>query len=197
MNIKNQKEYGDYDFSNHELVITKTDNVEIYELLLKEDGKYRYLHRVGFSYVKSTLDYTLSCFGDYGNYVFGQALNINDPDIYLPYFLEKLRHKTKQKLEGGFSQDYLIEEIDEIYNYRKENGYKDEEYDEIIEDLKSIDNEYELHSYIYNMSSDEREDLFGETNYPTGKDLDLQVMVIFKAFKEIANRLQKQEVEGE
>jgi hypothetical protein len=195
MKIKNAKEYGDYDFSNHELVITKSDNVETYELLQKDtDGRYKYLHRVGFTYVKSTLDYTLSCFGDYGNYIFGQALNIHDKDIYLPYFLEKLRLKTKQDLKSSFSQDVLIEQIDE-YSKLLEQESPDilEEYKENLEEIKTIDNEYELNHYIYDMSYTQRDELFGESFYPTGKDLDLQVMVIFKAFKEISKRLNDKE----
>lgn len=199
MKNKNTKEYGEYDFSNHELVVTKSDNVETYELLQKDtDGKYRRLFRVGFSYVKSTFDYTLSCFGDYGNYIFGQAISPTS-DTSFQYFLEKLRYKSVQDLKGNFSQDYLTQQIDEIKEELElwtVDFDKDDDTEElnrrleILDEIKSIDNEYELQSYIWNMTSDDRDVLFGESNYPTGKDIDDRILIIYYAFLEIGRRLE-------
>lgn len=185
------------DFSKYELVVTEKENYQIYELLIKKDNKYSYMSSIGFSYLKTTLETILTVFGDYGKYIFGQPLDIKDSSIEMPYFLEKLRYNTCQDIKGEFDSDYLIEQINSVAQ-DMENNF--DEFDpfhiEIINDLKAIDNEFELNAYLYNMNSGDRDDLFGKTLFPTGKPLKNEIEVIYQAFKEIGRRLMQEKLNG-
>ena len=175
-------------FDKHELVITKNDNVELYELLIKgTDGKYTHRDSVCFSYVNSTLERTLHCFGDYGNFTFGKPINF-ESNMFIGYFCEKLRYKTIQDLKGPFDDDVLKEDINQRRAILMDERPDDLETLKILDEIATLDNEFDLNHYLYNEIN--AYNVF-ETNTPSGRDINYDVTVIFEAFLEISRRLEK------
>jgi len=195
MKIEMTKGNRNHDFSKHELIIKEDKHSAIYELILRyeDNDKFKRLYRCTLSYIYTEFDTLMTMSGDFGFYIFGQSLGFDKGGISKPYFLEKLRYHTTQDLKSHWDYDHYCEDLKELRNQFVENSedIEEEYYSKILthfDNMLEFSDQYQFEKYLWEMNSEDREEIFGEIVGAIGQRLNPYVDIIYDAFCEINNR---------
>jgi hypothetical protein len=164
------------DFSKHELIIEKNDNVLIHHF--KKPGTF--FDSVKFINTSGILAVT----GDYGNWIFCREFHPSkDGGVSDGYWIEKLRSASTQK-PYDFDSDIAQKEI--------ANLLESEDYNFTIEErewLESLSDTAYDGEYAYIAEAMNRPNDFEAEMIPRGEKVNYWLEVIFDAFEEICKRL--------
>lgn len=172
------------DFSQHELKITKTDEVVIYEFK-KPDT---IIHGITFINCRGIL----SVIGDFGNWIFNREFHPSkDGYVSDSYWNEKLQIRSQQT-SCKFDEDETIQEIQNFRDNYEEN-YDEPITEEIIDWLENLENhvddeiEYRYYAYRDKPSDIDYQDVpFAEVQHR-------YLSIIYDAFDVMCERLKEKQ----
>lgn len=177
----------DQDFSKHILETITDEHITVYDLHLPDRAQYK---RVIFMIAYGVT----SVIGDYGNWIFNRAFYPGKENhVSDGYWLEKLKIASEQDGEE-FDVNATEEEILNLIDHELEEcGFEGKELDELREyynELLPISDMSE-HEYLetahMNLPSQYDSDMI-----PYVKSTKWWLQVVFDAFDEICNRMEKE-----
>lgn len=191
-NGKYRERMSTWDFSNHTHTVeefkSESGNTIRVDHMRKGNSSMGYVRFVND-------DYGLSVFGDFGNWIFCRAFTPDkDGYVCVSYWNEKLHMKSTQdhsKFDGDETFKELQEEID---NGLSEYGYDGEELKAVKEFYKELQGytgdevEYTYHAFRGGAMPDN----IDYEQIPFVKKGSDRLLIVFDAFNEICNRLDKQ-----
>lgn len=176
------------DFSEHEVLVTKTDEVLIHY--------FKKPNTVSDSIKFINCEGILAVTGDYGNWIFCREFHPSE-DGYVSegYWHEKLRTLSTQdatEFDGDATKEAILEKLNE---YKEENSdnLEDEKVQERIEYYEECMNRCDEHELDYTY--------FAHREQPNGMDYDDVIMIkdykfwlkaVFDGFDEICRRLKEE-----
>jgi len=170
------------DFSKHEVIVTKTDEIMVHYLKKPNTGQdsIKFINTNGIMAVT----------GDYGNWIFCREFHPSaDGDGFVSdgYWLEKLSIASTQK-GTEFSYKETCKALRETLAEAEEEGYDDDYIEYLNTCLEIAGNgeqvDYEAYAY-YNYPND-HEDIVFET------EIKYWLKVVFDGFEEICRRLKNE-----
>lgn len=178
-----QEKRTDVDFSKHDLIITKDDNVLIHHL--KKPGTV--IFNIKFINTNDVMVVT----GDVGNWMFCREFHpTKNGYVSDDYWLEKLTINSTQD-----GQEFCPDETENIIREGieqdlEEYGYKDEKLEQIKEYYNDLLDyiglsEFEYTSYAYNNFPD----FLCAEDVPFVKKIKQRLNIVYDAFNEICERL--------
>ena len=168
-----------FDFSNHEVLVTKTDDLLIH--YLKVPGTV--MDSVKFINTNGILAVT----GDYGNWIFCREFHpTKEGYVSDHYWLEKLKITSCQN-PYRYDPEGTATEIREILN-NPEEELTPEEREYLQQGLRESDNELDYTYHAFRNGVGRYDDL---EQVPLVKKLSVQLPYIFDAFEEICRRLKE------
>lgn len=168
-----------FDFSKHEVLVTKTDDVLIHHLKLPGTV----MDSVKFINTNGIMAVT----GDYGNWIFCREFHPsggNNGGVSDSYWLEKLKISSCQN-PYRYDSEATATEIREILN-NPEEELTDEEKEYLQQGLREVDDELDYTYHAYRNTVGRWQDL---EYVPHVKKLPAQLHYVFDAFDEICRRL--------
>jgi len=182
------KKRTDVDFSNHELFVTKNDDILIHHFKHKN---YDRMYGIKFINTSGIMSVT----GDYGNWIFCREFHPSSEGFVSDgYWMEKLKNSSSQ--EGYvFDSDATKEEIQLGIDSQLEGyGFVDKELTEAKEYYKELLDYVELSEWEYtSFAYQNHPNFFGGEMVPHQKETKVWLKIIFDAFDEICSVLKKQE----
>ena len=178
----------DFDFSKHELIIEKSENLLIHTL---KHTEYSQWYRFNFINTNDIMVVT----GDYGNWMFCREFHpSSDGVVSDDYWCEKIKYSSTQE-PYEFDDEATRAEITEMLNGGLEEfGYEGDDLEimrEYYEELSDKVNEGEFYYEAY---------AYGEMPYcmdtewvPNNKKIKHQLLCVFDSFEEICRRLKEEE----
>jgi hypothetical protein len=173
------------DFSNHELKVTESERVTIYEF--KKPGTIVN----GLTFIVGVGVTTVT--GDFGNWVFCREFHPKPKDyVSRGYFDEKLRIASEQTCEA-FDSEETLKEI-ENFKYTFYESFDREMTDEEEDWIQSlIDNVYDDFQYKY-IAYREMPNSLDFDYAPFGKKRHVWLEIVYDAFNEMCDAMEKVEV---
>ena len=185
---KLHKKRSDADFSEHELIINRSDEFTSFRLKHKE---YNYMLSVEFINIRGVL----LVVGDYGSWVFTRGFEPSkDGYVSDNYWMEKLGYNSEQ---DGFNFDphetekQIHEDLKQLEEDLKYDDITTSKYEIYKEYYENIDEyvydelEYTYHAYR-TMPSD-----MDYESVPFIKCIKIQLLIIFDAFEEMCRRMEE------
>lgn len=180
------------DFSEHELIITKNDNVLIHHL--KKPNTI--MDNVKFINIEGVLLVT----GDYSRWSFCREFHPSaDGRVSDYYWCEKLSIGSSQTYSDYSSEDTYERLKESLTEYIEDRKEEDSDFDEQTEDddtinyykecMSKTDDELEYTAYAYR----EYPDGFDCESVIFMKKIKPQLQVVFDAFEEICRRMKEEE----
>lgn len=170
-----------FDFSKHEVLISKFENSTIHHLKKPET----YNLNVKFMNIGGILAVT----GDLGNWIFCRPFvpSKESEKVSDGYWDEKLEIHSVQKAKI-YDPEYTLNLIDEFEKYYSENESLTEEISNWISDLRErVDNEFEYIDVAYN----ELPNGIDFEEIPFGKERRYHLKGVYDAYDEIIDRYRK------
>lgn len=178
-----------FDFSEHELIVEKSEGLLVHTLKHKD---YNQMYRFNFINTNGVMVVT----GDYGNWMFCREFHpSSDGRVSDYYWCEKIKIASTQE-PFEFDHETTEKEIrDGINGGLAEYGYNDNELDQIIEWYEEV--------LLYNI--DESEQIYLSKAYdsmpsfldyesiPHNTKIKYWLLCVFDAFDEICIRLKSEE----
>jgi hypothetical protein len=177
-----------FDFSEHELIITKSDGLLVHTLKHKD---YNKMYRFDFINTNGIMAVT----GDYGNWMFCREFHPSpDGGVSDYYWCEKIKIASTQE-PFEFDHEATEKEIrDAINGGLAEDGYTDEKLEEMLDWYEN--------TLLYNV--DEHEHFYMSEAYqnipshldaesiPHHTKIKYWLLCVFDAFEEICYRLKEE-----
>lgn len=189
-NKKHREKMSDWDFSEHthkrETFTSEEGNTITIDHLRKGNSSMGYVRFVND-------DYGLSVFGDFGNWIFCRPfLPSEEGYVSVPYWNEKLKISSSQD-HAKYDAEETEKEIKElIENGLEDYGYSGEDLAKAKEWFKDLlpytEDEIEYLYRAYRSNDCPCDDL---DYVPYVKKGSCRLLIVFDAFNEICNRLDK------
>lgn len=178
----------DFDFSNHELIIEKSEGLLVHTL---KHTEYSQWYRFNFINTNGIMVVT----GDYGNWMFCREFHPSPDGIVSDYYwCEKIEISSTQE-PYEFDEESTVEEIKEYLNGGlEEYGYEGDDleimrgyYEELLD--RVTEGEFYYKAYAYS----EKPDCMDVEYVPNCKKIKHWLLCVFDAFEEICLRLKEKE----
>ncbi|QZE15370.1 hypothetical protein K4L44_05925 [Halosquirtibacter laminarini] len=182
-----------YDFSNHNLNIQTMDchgligKVSIHELRIGNNK----MEAIRFINTSGVMTVT----GDFGNWVFcREFIPIPEGRVSDIYWQEKLTVRNGATSFVNYSPEKTEALLNELIEEGLEDGYEeDDEYIKYLKDL--LDYVEEEFDFIYHAINNKPTEAEFDEGIPICREVPVQLNIVFDAFEEICNRLDKEPIE--